>query len=234
MPRSRSAAAVPGPIAATVTPGERAGVEARVVERLHQQLGAVRARQAQRRRSRRSASASTASRTASRLDARLDPDRRHLDDLGAELVQSRGEPARLRARPGDRHAASVQRRLLEPGEPLARAPPPARRRSPPAAGSRPPRASSAISSSVPVTVRWPGSVPRSTTAAGSSAARPCRCSAAATCGSDAHAHVEDERPGERGQRRPVERALGLCRDPRAPSRTRPPRPASRCVTGMPA
>ena len=45
------------------------------------------------------------------------------------------------------------------------------------------RANEAISSNGPVTVRWPGSVPRSTTAAGSSAARPSRINAAATSGS---------------------------------------------------
>ncbi len=37
----------------------------------------------------------------------------------------------------------------------------------------------------------------------------------------ADAHVDDQRPGERRQRRPVERRLGLRRDPRGRSRTRP-------------
>ncbi len=47
------------------------------------------------------------------------------------------------------------------------------------------RARSAMSASVPDTVRWRGRVPRSTTAAGSPASRPWRCSSAASAGKDA-------------------------------------------------
>ena len=81
------------------------------------------------------------------------------------------------------------------------------------AGGRMPSASarSAISSSVALTTRCPGSVPRSITAAGSEAGRPCSIRRADTPWKRAHSHVEDERPREGGERLPVEGALGLGR-----------------------
>ena len=104
-----------------------------------------------------------------------------------------------------------QRRALEPGQPLAQRrhrPDDGDRGRPDARRPRPARRSPPACA---VTVRWPGSVPRSTTAAGSAAGRPCSISARRDRGQRAHAHVEDERAREGRQRRPVERALGLGR-----------------------
>ena len=61
--------------------------------------------------------------------------------------------------------------------------------------------------SVPVTVRWPGSVPLSTTATGSDRGRPARDQRGRDLGQPPHTHVEHERPGEPGQQRPVDHAL---------------------------
>ena len=152
---------------------QRAGVEPGRVERVEQQLGAVRARQADdvvapvRERLDRA-------RDVRRVDARLDPDRRRLDHLGAQRLEARGEPARLGAGARDRDAPAVQRRAARttPARSRSAATGPddrhgGRRR------CRPPRRARRSRASGASTVRWPGCVPRSTTAAGSRRSRPC-------------------------------------------------------------
>ena len=58
-------------------------------------------------------------------------------------------------------------------------------------------------------MRWPGSVPRSITATGSSRGPPLGLQPLGDPRQRAHAHVEDERAGEARERRPVERRLRL-------------------------
>ena len=81
------------------------------------------------------------------------------------------------------------------------------------AGARTPAsaARAAMSASVPLTVRWSANVPRWTTATGSLGGRPPATSCVGDAVEAAHAHVEDERAGERGQRRPVDERVGLGR-----------------------
>ena len=186
---SRSARGGPGADRRDVGAGERAGVAARPPA-LEQQLA------------RRSGSSGRRGRS---VLERRDADRSSgsIRIAGSSTTSApsarsrRGELAGLRAGPGDDDAAAVQR-------PRARA---RRARSRSAAtgaddGDRgradPGLLGDARRSSprVPSTVRWPGSVPRSTTAAGSSAARPAAISCSAIRGSCLDAHVEDERAGE--------------------------------------
>ena len=97
--------------------GEGAGVEAGRGQRLEQQARprwGWSGRPARSRRSRR-----PRARTSSLVEPRLDPDRRQLDDLGAERAQGRGQAARLGAGAGDDDPPAVQGAALEPGERLA-------------------------------------------------------------------------------------------------------------------
>ena len=116
-PCSASAAAVPGPIAATVGVGEGAGVAALLGHRLEQQPDAVGAGQADQR----VGGASTARAPRRSVDPRLDPDRGQLDRLGAERGEAAGELARLRAGAGDDDPHAVQGPALEPGDRSRRA-----------------------------------------------------------------------------------------------------------------
>ena len=70
------------------------------------------------------------------------------------------------------------------------------------AGSPPRRRRRRSSPACRAPSRWPGSVPRSTTAAGSSAGRPAGDQLLGDPRQLPDAHVEDERAGERGERRP--------------------------------
>ena len=81
------------------------------------------------------------------------------------------------------------------------------------AGARMPSsaARSATSASVASSVRWPGSVPRSTTATGSSGGAAALDELLRDPRQRAHAHVEDERAREGGERGPVELGLRLGR-----------------------
>ena len=91
-PCSRSARAVPGPIAATARrPSARASRPA-AAQPLEQQRDAVGAGQADE---------VVAAQLGRGTVERHDPDRRRLDDLGAERAQPRGQPAGLRPRAGD-------------------------------------------------------------------------------------------------------------------------------------
>ena len=115
------------------------------------------------------------------VEPRLDPDRGQLDRLGAERVEATGELARLRPGAGDDDPLAVQRPALEPGDPLAAS----RDRADDGHRGRLDLrllGAPAMPSSVELTVRWPGSVPRSTTAAGSDGSRPAAISASAIRG----------------------------------------------------
>ena len=151
---------------------------------------------------------------------RRDPDRGRLDDLGAERAQPRGEPARLRTRARDRDADARQRPILEPAQALAQRRHLAEHRDrgradPLLLGAR----------------RQCSQRRRHHALAGERAAlddrRRLRRRRAAgdqllgDRGQPADAHVDHERPREGRQRAPVQRRLGLGRDPRARSRTRP-------------
>ena len=179
----------------------RPGQRARVAHPAQQLVGAVGARDAQQ----------VVGRQVGHVGRqRLDADRRRLDHRRAELAQPRGQGAGLRARARDgdvRRRAGARRR--RPAPRAARPPAPTSVM----AGARTAAAAAAaaISRSGARTVRWSGSVPRSTTAAGSSGSRPAATSCSAMRGKRAHAHVEDERPREGGERRPVDRRLGLGR-----------------------
>ena len=83
--------------------------------------------------------ASTASRTASRVGVWHDPDRGRLDDVGAERLERAARPLACARARVTATLRAMQRRTLEPGEPLGSAA--ARRRpSPPAGRSAPPAA----------------------------------------------------------------------------------------------
>ena len=138
-----------------------------------------------------------------------DADGGRLDDLGAERAQPGGQAGGLRAGPRHGDAPAVQGAVLEPAQTLGqggdgaddgdrgraycwlRSP---RRRWWPA---------------WPSTVRWPGRVPRSITAAGSSDARPALAQRVGDAGQGLDAHVEDERAREACQRLPVQHRLRL-------------------------
>ena len=139
--------------------------------------------------------------------------------LGAEIAQSRDEPARLGARARDDDASAVQRPQLGPGD-LARA---ARHRADhrdrgradarrlDVGGDRRQRAAS--------TLRWAAVVPDCVTHTGVSGALPPAISAAATAASRADAHEHDERARQRGERTPSRRPSAACRAARARSRS---------------
>ena len=141
---------------------------------------------------------------------RRDTDRGRLDHLRAELAQPRGQRARLRPGAGDGDRAPVQRPRLEPGQGVAqlrhrtddrdgrRAD--ARRRRPlrdvlqrrhhrPLPGQRPALDDRDRLARRPAARHQPLGDPRQR----------------------AHPHVEHQRAGERGERRPVERAVRLGR-----------------------
>ena len=113
---------------------------------------------------------------------RLDADHRGLHHLGAQLSQPPGEPAGLGSRASDRHGAPAQRQRRAPRE-LGGERGDGAHHGDRGGSDSSTRASSAIVASVPVTVRWWGSVPRSTIAAGSEAGRPASIREAAMCGS---------------------------------------------------
>ena len=53
------------------------------------------------------------------VEARLDPDRRQLDDLGAQVPQRRRQAAHLGAGARDHHRAAPERAPLDPGDRVA-------------------------------------------------------------------------------------------------------------------
>ena len=158
MPCSRSAAPCPARSPRCVAPGQRAGVAAGGGEAREQLARAVRRRDADqvvRARGRAAAASSGATRMAGASTT-----------VGAQLAQPRGQRAGLRARARDRDRAAVQRpRSSQASDSRSAATGPTSV----TAGARIPAAAarSATSPSVASTVRWPGSVPRSTTATGS-------------------------------------------------------------------
>ena len=139
-----------------------------------------------------------------RVDPRLDPDRGQLDDLGPETPEHRREPARLSAGPGHDHLAPVQRPALEPGDLLAagghRTEEEDRGRLQAGLGDGPGQRRCR---------RDDGSL----VGPGATLDRGGRLVGIAPRGDQAladarqvlDAHVEDERPGKRRQRRPVDR-----------------------------
>ena len=152
-----------------------------------------------------------------------------------ELAPAGRQPARLRARARDRHPPAVQRARARTTRAAPAARPPGRRPSPPAAviaGLRRALGDLAERPGRPCAGR--GSVPRSTTAAGSPGRARAAISRSATAGRRAHAHVEDERAREGGQRRPVDRALRPCAGSSCAVTNATADASSRWVTGMPA
>ena len=122
---------------------------------------------------------------------------------------SAGEPGRLALGARDQHALAEQRLRVEPAQVLAQA---ARRRprwSARASRGRPRAAFSAMSPTVPTTVRCVGSEAHDTTAAGVSGARPCSTQALHQAVELAQAHEEDERLGGGRELGPVVGALVL-------------------------
>ena len=168
IPTSRSAAAVPGPIAATVDAGECARVAAAA---LQQQPRGVR---------RGDADEAVGARVDRRAVDRLDADDGALVDLGAQVAQPRDEAAGLGAGARDDDATSVQRPPLGPGD-LARAARPRRRsRSPRASGSPPPRRRRRSSRACRRRCAGLRSCPTASRTRASSGALPAATSAAAT------------------------------------------------------
>ena len=152
-----SASRVPGPIAATRTPAERAGVEARRGARPRSKNASTPLADV-------NTSHAYASSVGQREVDRLERDRRQLDHLGAELLEPGAQLARLLARARDDDAPAEQRALLEPAEvergdraddDRARRLDPERRRS-----SRASRGSCAARAACPTAPRRPASLGR--------------------------------------------------------------------------
>ncbi len=206
-PRARSARAVPGPIAATVAFASARASKPALVHRLEQELDAVGAGQADQRVG---VESLHHRRDLRRADPGLDPDGGKLDHIGAEVAKRRREAARLRARPRDHDAAAVEGPALQPLDPLA------------PGGDRPEQQDRRGADSLGSHGGGQGLRRRHHGAL--AGVRPSfdrgRGVGGVAAGGDQllgdprqvlHAHVEDERSGEGGERRPVDRRLGLLR-----------------------
>ncbi len=209
MPCARSSAAVPGPIAAIRLPARARASPGSASKNSRTPFGLVKqirswvgVRQLDR--------------------ERLDPDRGRLDHLGAERAQPLGEPARLGARPRDRHHLPVQRAPLEPRERLAQP-----RHRPHERDRRRPHARLGHPLGDLGERAGHRALPRQRAArhdrGGLSPGRPAADQALGDQRQVLDAHVEDERAREARQRVPVERRLRPWTGPRARSRTPPPR-----------
>ncbi len=139
---------------------------------------------------------------------RLDPDRRRLHNLGAQQLEPGGQAAGLGAGAGDHHAATVQRPLLEPVQPVVERGDGAdqgdRGRAHPGCGggdSGERRDHGALSRAGAVRDHRGGGV----------GAHAVLDQAPGVVIEGADAHQEHERPGGRRERCPVEVALGLGR-----------------------
>ena len=167
IPRSASAAAVPGPIAATVALASARASRPRRPER--RTRAARRSGSSGRPAHRRAWTAPPRERPGSRAVGRFGLPA--LDHFGTQRPQRRCQAAGLGTRPRDDDAPGVQGTPLEPGDRFAsrrhRARDHDRRRADAAAAT-----AAGSSASVAVTVRWPAIVPRSTQAAGSPPSRP--------------------------------------------------------------
>ena len=139
-----------------------------------------------------------------------------LDHLGAELAQSPGQAARLRARARDGDHLAVERARAPAMRSSRAARLPARPRDRRRRGSpRPPRARRFRRACRPRCADR-GSVPRSITAAASLGSRPAAGQPLRDQRQPLDPHVEDERPGEASQGVPVECRTRASPDPRVP------------------
>ena len=197
IPCSASARAVPGPDRGDPDAGERPSVATRRSEPVEQQPHAVRARQAD------EVIGAELGRSTRERD---DPDRGRLDDGRAERAEPGREPARLGPCPGDGDPPAGERRTAKPLESRAER------------GHRPEHGDRRrLDPGVPADVgdrlqrrgdrALVGQRPALHERSGLGGGAPARDETLGDRGELTDAHVDDERPGKAGKRRPVKRRL---------------------------